>query len=153
MAPVRKSSCHKIQHKWSRRNAADRECKCQKTLQMSRATVRLYGNTRTHRRARMCAHMHIHWPSGLLQQPARNVIRSSNQAEAEECLPFISRCAALLSLSPRTLPFYSSLCLSLFGSNNVYQCLEPSTNAKYVKIFRHEIQYQWKILLSSLFSF
>lgn len=54
-----------------------------------------------------CAHMHIHWPSGLLQQPARYVIRLANQAEAEDCLPFISRCVFV------RIHFFSAAPLSL----------------------------------------
>lgn len=39
-----------IQYKLSHSNAAVYECKYQITLKMSRATISLYGNTRTHQR-------------------------------------------------------------------------------------------------------
>lgn len=109
-----------IQLKWSHRNAADYECKYQMTLKMSRATISRYGNTQTRERTPTCVrthtNMHAHWPSGLLQQPARCVIRLANQAEAEGCLPFISRCVCMC-----VCPYLFLLCcFPPFSSDSIF---------------------------------
>lgn len=151
-------------HKWSHTNAADHECKYQMTLKMSRATISLYGNTQTHGRVRTCVcthtNIHIHWPSGLLQQPAKCVIRLANQAEAEGCLPFISRCVCLVCvcpylfllcccpLSPLTLSFYCSLSVS----HCLHQDLEQAADVDWLQTKYLEMKYTvCKILLNSHF--
>lgn len=113
-------------HKWSLRYAHSQTMsinikwpsKCQEPQSASMETER-------HMSACECTDIHIYWPSGLLQQPARCVIRLANQAEAEGCLPFIRSCLCVCflirffsgaSLALVSLSFFIALAGSLFTS-------------------------------------
>lgn len=121
------------------------------TLKMSRATISRYGNTRTHGRVRMCVcaqtNIQIHRPSGL-QQPARCVIRLANQAEAEGCLPFISRCVRVcvcVLICFSSAASLALLWLRLFIALSVPRCLhqhaERTTNAKSAQNYWLQTKY------------
>lgn len=73
----------------------------------------------SHTRARL-NFMLIHHPSGVLQKPVRCVIKLANQAGAEWCLTFISRCVS--EPSPAFFLLHSSF-VSIFKPQKAAQYL------------------------------